>query len=93
MKVSRGFETFRNNSTTKEVIWDFYVRLDDQIKAKSVGMIRIYNFNKTGLSEGEIRLGKVVDSSLKRLATPLSIFPGLRLWNVSTLPAAGSSPT
>ncbi|KAK5989583.1 MFS-type transporter clz9-like protein [Cladobotryum mycophilum] len=69
MKVSRGIEASRTIHTTEGVIRSFWDRLDDEIKAKSVSMNRIYNLDETGLAEGETRSGKVAGTSLTTAAT------------------------
>ncbi|KAK5999234.1 hypothetical protein PT974_01626 [Cladobotryum mycophilum] len=53
IKVSRGIEASRTIHITEGVIRSFWDRLDDEIKAKSVSMNRIYNLNETGLTEGK----------------------------------------
>ncbi|KAK5994688.1 MFS-type transporter clz9 [Cladobotryum mycophilum] len=102
IKVSRGVEAVRTISTTEEVIREFYGRLDDQIKAKSIGMTRIYNFDETGLTEGETRAGKVTImecvSADGRRIKPYVIYTGKTVqqqWFADEIPdwAYDSSPT
>ncbi|KAK5998200.1 hypothetical protein PT974_00572 [Cladobotryum mycophilum] len=65
-KISRSIEASRTLETTEEKIRDFYDRLDEQIKAKSVGTDRIYNCDETGMAEGETRAGKVVGTKMTK---------------------------
>ena len=51
---------------TEDALHDFYERLDQQIKTKSVGTSRIYNFDETGVAEGETSFGRVLGTSLTK---------------------------
>ncbi|OAA36309.1 hypothetical protein NOR_07654 [Metarhizium rileyi] len=64
MKVSRGIESKRTLNSTEEQFHAFYNLLDQQIKARSVGSSRIYNFDETGIAEEASEAGKVIGSSL-----------------------------
>ncbi|KJZ69327.1 hypothetical protein HIM_11285 [Hirsutella minnesotensis 3608] len=66
MKPSEALEAERAAGTTEEGLRAFWDRLDAEIKAKSIGKTRLYNFDETGIVEGEFRAGRVLGSSLTK---------------------------
>lgn len=63
MKPTREVDAVRIRETSLEALDEHYSRLDNLIKAKSVGTSRLYNCDEHGFQEAETKTRKVAGSS------------------------------
>ncbi|KJZ68066.1 hypothetical protein HIM_12542 [Hirsutella minnesotensis 3608] len=93
MKPSESLKAARAAGTTEAELRVFWDLLDTQIKAKSVGTTRIYNFDETSIVEGEFRAGRVLGSSLTKKSTVVDGGTGEWVTILECISAAGSRLT